>query len=256
MRLDRFLSAQTSLTRSAASEAIRRGAVCVNGTPVRKPDTAVDPQQDAVTLAGKPVQYEQFVYYLLHKPTGVLTAARDKNQPTVLDLIKPEDRRRGIAPSGRLDKDTSGMLLLTDDGQLSHQLISPRHHTAKYYLARLRDPYRPEYAEQFRAGIFLREGGSEEQCLPAECVSVGGQLALLRLREGKYHQVRRMFAAAGNFVIDLLRVQIGALPLPPELSKGAYQKLSTKDISLLCEDSSISSVRAFCMQHYSSYWIK
>lgn len=256
MRLDRFLSGQTSLARSAASNAVRRGSVTVNGAVVRKPETAVDPRRDTVTLCGEPVCYEEFVYYLLHKPVGVLTAARDRNQPTVLDLIAPEDRRKGLFPSGRLDKDTSGLLLLTDDGQLSHKMLSPRHHTAKYYLAALRSDYQPQYAEMFRSGILLREGEREEACLPAECAPVGDRLAVLELHEGKYHQVRRMFAAAGNYVTDLLRVQIGGLVLPPELPAGSYLKLSTKEISRIWEDSSISRVCAFCVQHYSSYWIK
>lgn len=256
MRLDRFLSGQTALSRAACTDAVKRGSVTVNGTVIRRPETAIDPAKDIVTLAGKPVAYEPYVYYLLHKPVGVLTAARDKKQPTVLDLVQPEDRRNGLFPSGRLDKDTSGLLLLTDDGQLSHKMLSPRHHTAKYYLAQLRDVYQPAYAEAFRSGILLREGDTEEACLPAECEPVGDRLAVLKLHEGKYHQVRRMFAAVGNFVTDLVRVQIGALALPPDLPAGAYLKLSTKETSLIWEDSSISRVCVFCMQHYSSYWIK
>lgn len=256
MRLDRFLSGQTALSRSAAADAVRRGSVAVNGTVVRKPETAVSPETDAVTLGGKPVSYEQFCYYLLHKPTGILTAARDKRQPTVLDLIAPEDRRKDLNPCGRLDKDTSGLLLLTDDGQLAHRMISPKHHVTKYYLALLSEPFSEDYIAAFRTGLMLREGDSEEACLPAECQAVDKRLAVLALTEGKYHQVRRMFAAVGNHVEQLLRVQVGALTLPPDLPAGAYLKLSTKDTPLLYADSSISRVCAFCAQYYSSYWIK
>ena len=256
MRLDRFLSEQTALSRKEAAEAVRRGAVTVNGKAVRKPETPVSPTRDAVICMGRAVQYEEFCYYLLHKPEGVITATRDSSQKTVLDLISPDDRRQGLFPSGRLDKDTSGLLLITNDGQLSHKMMSPRHRAAKYYLAALRDEISPQTAAAFRSGILLREGDAEEECLPAECAAIGDRLAVVELHEGKYHQVRRMFAAVGNHVEHLLRVQIGALTLPPQLPAGGYLKILPKDASLTLKDSSISSVCAFCRQNYSSYWIK
>lgn len=255
MRLDRFLSGQTSLSRSEAVSLIRRGCVTVNGAVVRRPEIAVDPANDAVTASGKAVVYAEFRYFLLHKPEGVLTAARDPAKKTVLDLISPEDRRKGLFPSGRLDLDTAGLLLITDDGALSHKMLSPRSHAAKYYLAALRDDYDSAYAAVFRKGILLREGDTEEPCLPAQCDAIGRRLAVLELYEGKYHQVRRMFAAVGNHVEHLLRVQIGSLPLPPELPRGGYLQIFNKDVSLLLADSSISRVCAFCEENYSSYWI-
>ncbi len=256
MRLDRFLSAQTALSRKEAADAVRHGAVTVNGAVIRRPETAVSPEKDTVICMGKPVEYAEFCYYLLHKPEGVITASRDKAQKTVLDLIAPEDRRRGLFPSGRLDKDTAGLLLITDDGQLSHRMLSPSHHVAKYYLAALRDDFEGEYIPAFRSGLMLREGDDNMQCLPADCDAIDTRLAVVELREGKYHQVRRMFSAVGNHVEHLLRVQIGSLPLPPQLPPGGYLKLFTKDVSLSLKDSSISHVCAFCAQNYSSYWIK
>ena len=172
MRLDRFLSGQTALSRRELGELIRHGAVTVNGTVIRKPDAAVQPETDAVTLRGSPVSYSEFHWFLLHKPEGVITAARDPKQKTVLDLLDPADRLPKLAPVGRLDKDTSGLLLITDDGVTAHRMISPKHHVAKYYLARLRDPFREEYVRKFRDGILLREGDREEACQQRNAVQL------------------------------------------------------------------------------------
>jgi 16S rRNA pseudouridine516 synthase len=256
MRLDRFLSGQTALSRRELGELIRHGAVTVNGTVIRKPDAAVQPETDAVTLRGSPVSYSEFHWFLLHKPEGVITAARDPKQKTVLDLLDPADRLPKLAPVGRLDKDTSGLLLITDDGVTAHRMISPKHHVAKYYLASLRDPFRQGYIRIFRDGILLREGDREEACQPAECCAIASDLAVLELHEGKYHQVRRMFAAAGNHVENLLRVQIGMLQLPPDLPEKRYLPLFNKDIESALKNSDISTVCAFCAENLSSYWIK
>ncbi len=255
MRLDRFFSEQTAYSRKEAAGFIRSGAVSVNGSPVRRPDAAVDPESDRITLRGAPVQYQKHRYILLHKPEGVITASRDHTQKTVLDLLKPEDRLPGLAPAGRLDKDTAGLLLITDDGQLAHRMLAPKTHAPKYYLAALRDPFTPETAERFRCGIMLREGDREEPCLPAESAAIAPKLAVLELHEGKYHQVRRMFAAAGNYVENLLRVQIGTLQLPPDLPAGGYLHIFHKDAETVLTKTHISDVCAFISQNYSSYWI-
>ena len=256
MRLDRFLSGQTAFSRRTLTELIRSGAVTCNGIVIRRPDAAVNPGTDTVTLQGKPVVYSEFHWFLLHKPEGVITAARDPKQKTVLDLLRSEDRLPRLAPVGRLDKDTAGMLLITDDGVTAHQMISPKHHVAKYYLAALRDPFRQNYISAFRSGMLLREGSSEEQCQPAACMQIADRLAVLELHEGKYHQVRRMFAAVGNHVENLLRVQIGQLRLPPDLPKNDYLPIFNKDVESALKNSDISEVCAFCAQDYSSYWIK
>jgi 16S rRNA pseudouridine516 synthase len=255
MRLDRFLSEQTTGTRKDAVGAIRHGAVTVNGTPVRDPAKHIDPEKDAVCLKGEPVSYQTARYYLMHKPAGVITASRDKKQKTVLDLLKPEDRFPNIAPVGRLDLDTAGLLLLTDDGKLAHRLISPAHHIAKYYMVWLRDPFSEETIPKFREGIYLREGSSEEQCLPAECVRLDERIALLELYEGKYHQVKRMFAAMGNHVDHLLRIGLGGFLLPPDLAKSTYIQIFQKEINILTGDSSIFEFAPKCIDKYSSYWI-
>ena len=255
MRLDRFLSGQTALSRKELTALIRSGAVTAGGTVIRKPETQIDPEQTAVTLCGEPVVYAAQHYFLMHKPAGVITASRDPKQKTVLDLLKPQDRLRGLFPSGRLDIDTEGLLLITDDGALSHQMLSPKHHVAKYYLVQLAAPFREEYISLFRSGIPLREGDHEEICQPAECRAVTSHLAVLELHEGKYHQVKRMFAAAGNHVDHLLRVGIGALRLPPDLAPGSYINIFNKDVYSALKNSDISEVCAFCAEFYSSYWI-
>ena len=256
MRLDRFLSGQTALSRKELTAEIRRGAVTVNGAAVRRPEAAVDPQKDAVTLHGAPVVYSEFHWFLLHKPAGVITASRDPKQKTVLDLLQPQDRLPKLFACGRLDLDTSGLLLITDDGVQSHKMLSPKHHVAKYYLVQLSEPFKREYIDLFRSGILLREGEREEPCLPAECEAVSERLAVLELHEGKYHQVKRMFAAAGNHVEKLMRFQVGGLQLPPNLPAGSYLNIFNKDVEKVFEKSCISDACAFCVQNYSSYWIK
>lgn len=255
MRLDRFLSEQTAGSRKDAVQAIRHGAVTVNGVSVRDPAKHITPETDTVCMQGKQVAFQQNRYYLMHKPSGVITASRDPKQKTVLDLINPADRFANIAPVGRLDLDTAGLLLLTDDGQLAHRLISPKSHIAKYYMVWLRDSFAEEIIPKFREGILLREGSSEEACLPAECLRLEERTALLALHEGKYHQVKRMFAAVGNHVEHLLRVQLGGLFLPPDLPKSAYTQIFQKEVNILTDDSSIFEAAPKCIENYSSYWI-
>lgn len=256
MRLDRFLTAQTAFSRRECAEAVRRGSVTVNGVTVRRPEEKITPGTDEICIAGKPVSYSEFHYFLMHKPCGVITASRDKSAQTVLDLLRPEDRLPGLFPCGRLDKDTSGLLLITDDGKLSHRMLSPKHHVTKYYLVQLSRPFERDYITRLAGGITLREGDAEEQCLPAECEQIGEKICTVGLTEGRYHQVRRSFAAMGNHVENLLRVGIGGLKLPPNLAAGAYSTIFTKDVENMLNASSISLMSEFCRMEYSSYWIK
>ena len=255
MRLDRFLSEQTALSRKEAQAAARKGLVTVDGIAVRKADTAINPETQTIAVSGKTIAYAQYHYFLLHKPEGVITATEDLKQKTVLDLLRPEDRLPKLAPCGRLDIDTTGLLLITDDGQLAHQMLSPKHHVPKYYLAKLRDPLAPNAPDAFEQGILLREGDKEEVCLPAQCAEIAPHLAVVGLQEGKYHQVKRMFASIGNHVEALMRFQIGNLPLPPDLAKNDYIVISNKEISRMLTNSQFSSICAFCKENYSSYWI-
>ncbi|MDD5946986.1 MAG: pseudouridine synthase [Oscillospiraceae bacterium] len=242
MRLDRFLSAQTTLSRKEAQTAIRRGEVTVNETVQRKPDLNVDPDEDHISLGRKPISYQKNHYFLMHKPAGVLTACSDRRQKTVLNLLAEEHRLPGLFPSGRLDIDTTGMLLITDDGMLSHKMLAPKSHVAKYYLATLRDPIQNYYADAFADGITLETHGEPEPCMPADFAAITDHIALIALHEGKYHQVKRMFAALGNHVEKLARVQIGALALPDDLQASEYTVISEADVQKMFEEMPFSEV--------------
>ena len=226
MRLDRLVSEGSALTRSQAAKAIRGGSVTLNGVPVRRPEQRVDENTDRICLGGKPVCYRRFHYYLMDKPTGLITASKDREAGTVLDLLPAEVKKQGVFPVGRLDKDTSGLLLLTDDGDFAHRVISPGSHVNKVYLAEVEGTLRPETALRFREGIVLKDG---TECLPAELEILSANTCLVTVQEGKYHQVRRMLAAAGNPVVTLRRLQIGALRLPDNSEPGSWRELSEEE---------------------------
>lgn len=220
-RLDKILSSQNLGSRKEAGAAVRAGRVAVNGETVRRPESKADPEEDEISFDGEPVAVRRRLYLMMNKPAGVLSASRDPKAETVVDLLPQKWRRRGMFPAGRLDKDTEGLLILTDDGDFAHRMLSPRHHVMKWYETRLEFPVSAGDAAAFREGIAL--GG--EVCLPAELSVLGGSLALVKIREGKYHQVKRMFLARQNRVLGLRRVRIGGLSLDPALSPGEAREL-------------------------------
>lgn len=231
-RLDKLVALQLRLSRKEAAALVRGGAVHVDGAPARDPARRADPA--AVTVRGQPLGYRAFVYLMLHKPAGVLTAARDRKQPTVLDCIDPALLRRGVQPVGRLDKDTTGLLLLTDNGQLAHRLLSPRHHVWKVYRARLSNAPAPDAAGRFAAGLALEDF----TCLPARLrlVEPGAQPVWeVSLREGRFHQVKRMCAAVGAQVVALERVAFGPLRLDPALRPGECRPLTPDEQARLLD---------------------
>ena len=190
----------------------------------------VDPQAAVILLDGEPLGYEKFTYVMLHKPAGVLTATEDRRQETVLDLLPPELRRRALSPVGRLDKDTEGLLLLTNDGQLAHRLLSPKSHVDKVYYARVDGALEPGDIAAFAAGMTLGDG---LECLPAGLEILSPTEALVTLREGKFHQVKRMLAARGKPVLYLKRLSMGRLRLDPALAPGAWRMLTEEERSAL-----------------------
>ena len=218
---------------------VRQGRVLVDGKPAPAADMKVDPQTAVILLDGEPLGYEKFTYVMLHKPAGVLTATEDRRQETVLDLLPPELRRRALSPVGRLDKDTEGLLLLTNDGQLAHRLLSPKSHVDKVYYARTAGCLTEEDCRAFAAGMTL--GGGLE-CLPAglEILSAGpeGSEGLVTLREGKFHQVKRMLASRGKPVRYLKRLSMGPLRLEDTLLPGQCRELSPEELA---------AVRSACM---------
>lgn len=229
-RLDKIISATGKKSRREVREMVRQGRVLVDGKPAPAADMKVDPQTAVILLDGEPLGYEKFTYVMLHKPAGVLTATEDRRQETVLDLLPPELRRRTLSPVGRLDKDTEGLLLLTNDGQLAHRLLSPKSHVDKVYYARVDGALEPGDIAAFAAGMTLGDG---LECLPAGLEILSPTEALVTLREGKFHQVKRMLAARGKPVLYLKRLSMGRLRLDPALAPGAWRMLTEEERSAL-----------------------
>ena len=229
-RLDKIISATGKKSRREVREMVRQGRVLVDGKPAPAADMKVDPQTAVILLDGEPLGYEKFTYVVLHKPAGVLTATEDRRQETVLDLLPPELRRRALSPVGRLDKDTEGLLLLTNDGQLAHRLLSPKSHVDKVYYARVDGALEPGDIAAFAAGMTLGDG---LECLPAGLEILSPTEALVTLREGKFHQVKRMLAARGKPVLYLKRLSMGRLRLDPALAPGAWRMLTEEERSAL-----------------------
>lgn len=229
-RLDKISSATGKKSRREVREMVRQGRVLVDGKPAPAADMKVDPQTAVILLDGEPLGYEKFTYVMLHKPAGVLTATEDRRQETVLDLLPPELRRRALSPVGRLDKDTEGLLLLTNDGQLAHRLLSPKSHVDKVYYARVDGALEPGDIAAFAAGMTLGDG---LECLPAGLEILSPTEALVTLREGKFHQVKRMLAARGKPVLYLKRLSMGRLRLDPALAPGAWRMLTEEERSAL-----------------------
>ena len=233
-RLDKLLSSTGYCTRKEAAAEIKRGAVSVDGTVYKDPSYKTDPQQACVMYQGERIGYQQFVYLMLHKPLGVLSAREDKEQKTVMDLLPPHYRARGVFPMGRLDKETSGLLILTDDGVLSHAVLSPKHHVDKVYLAQADGVLTQEDVQAFASGITLRDG---TKCRPAELeilrVENGISFVKVTLHEGKYHQVRRMLASRSAPVITLERIAEGPLTLDETLQPGAWRELTQQELEAL-----------------------
>ena len=230
IRLDKFLSDLGIAGRKELKQIIRSGRVTVDGKSVCVPETKVDCEHSAVAMDGRVLVYAKFHYYMMDKPCGVLTATEDGRQKTVLDLVTPEMRRMGIFPVGRLDKDTSGLLLLTDDGEFAHRVISPKSSVEKLYYAKVDGIPNEEDAAAFEKGIVLSDG---TQCLPAVLKISGDNSCYVTVMEGKYHQVRRMLASRGKTVLELRRLSIGALALDDTLSPGEFRELEQCEIDSL-----------------------
>lgn len=226
MRLDQFLAQQLGISRRDAKALLQKNRVTVNQSPVHLTKMQIAPESDLVEVDGERIEYHQHRYLILHKPKGVVSATEDARYPTVLSLVPPELFRKGFFPVGRLDIDTTGLLLLTDDGAFAHQIMAPRHHCKKTYLATLEGPVSEEELIPLREGITLSDG---TECLPAEVsICSGGEAPVIEivLSEGKYHQVKRMVAAISHSVVELHRIKIGELFLPKDLKAGECRELT------------------------------
>ena len=225
-RLDKLLASTGRWSRREVKELVRQGRVRADGRVVLKPEEKLDPAA-SLTVDGAPVDFATFVYLMLHKPAGLLSAPGDRDQLTGLDLLPPELKRRRLFPVGRLDKDTTGLLLLTDDGDLAHRLLSPKKHVDKVYLAQVEGRTDRADAAALAAGLVLGDG---LRCLPAGLEPLGdGSRCLVTLREGKYHQVKRMLAARGKPVVSLHRLSMGTLTLDERLKPGQWRFLTPEE---------------------------
>ena len=228
LRIDKYLADCGIGTRSEVKQYIKKKQILVNGELIAKPDIKIDENKDEVYFQGKKVVYEKYVYYLFHKPQGCVTAKQDNLHKTVMEYF-PEDLQKILAPVGRLDLDTEGLLLLTNDGELTHHLLSPTHHIPKTYYAILDKPVPEEAISLFEKGIDI---GDEKLTLPAELKLLNENdtfAAELTICEGRFHQVKRMFASVGCKVTYLKRLSMGSLSLG-DLPLGAYRKLSKEEI--------------------------
>lgn len=233
IRLDKFLADMGYGTRSEVKKEITKGNVKINGLPVRKPETKIDTEKDEVMYREQPAAYEKYEYYMLNKPAGVISATTDKREKTVLDLIG-EKQRKDLFPVGRLDKDTEGLLLITNDGELAHRLLSPKKHVDKVYYVRVQGELAEEDIRRLAEGIDI---GEEKLTLPARLViRKSGQFseAEITIQEGKFHQVKRMFHALGKEVVYLKRLSMGTLVLDGNLKPGEYRKLTKEERDGLC----------------------
>ena len=229
-RLDKVLAATGRWSRREVKLLVKQGQVRVNGAAASSAEEKLDPETAAVTVGGQTVVLQKHTYIMLHKPAGVLSATEDSRQKTVLELLPPELRRRGLSPVGRLDKDTEGLLLLTDDGELAHRLLSPKYHVDKRYYAEVDGLLGPADADAFAKGMTLDDG---LVCLSAGLELCGSGACIVTLQEGKFHQVKRMLAFRGAPVRYLKRLAMGPLALDPSLETGAFRELTAAEVSAL-----------------------
>lgn len=256
MRLDKFLSGMGAGTRTEIKKAVKAGLVTVDGAVAKNPGMQVS-EDSAVTFRGEPVVYEQFVYYMMNKPAGIISASDDSREETVVDLID-EQKRKDLFPAGRLDRDTEGLLLITNDGGLAHRLLSPKHHVDKRYYAEVSGTVTEDDVQAFADGLVLPDG---LECLPAkleilraadddeevssdesspednshEVEFLATSEVEVVIQEGKFHQIKRMFAARGMEVLYLKRLTMGPLILDDTLEPGEYRRLTEKELQSLKE---------------------
>ncbi len=231
MRIDKFISSLGIASRKEAAAAAKRGGVTVDGVPVRDLSRHIDPECASVVYLGRELSYKKYTYVMLNKPAGYVSATEDSSLPPVTDLLSPELRKRELFPVGRLDRDTVGLMILTNNGTLAHSLLSPKHHVDKKYYFESSEPLPEEAEELFEKGITLRDG---YECKEAGLLlNDGRKSGIITLTEGKYHQIKRMIASFGNSVTYLRRIEFAGIPLDETLAEGDWRELSDNEIEIL-----------------------
>lgn len=254
MRIDKFISSQTMYTRTDISKLLWKRKVSVNDKIVRDGEFKIDPENDKVEVSGDMIKYREKIYMILNKPYGYVCATEDKKDPTVIDIIPNELKRKDIFPAGRLDKDSEGMVLITNDGDLSHRILSPKKHIPKYYIVKLYKKIGENYERVFEDGMILDDG---TKCLPAKVRRCPGteNVAFAELFEGKFHQLKRMFEAVENNVEKLVRIRMGGLEMPEKLRVGECMEILHNDVEKLLKHEPFEVVFKLFLDNFSSYWI-
>lgn len=228
-RLDKIISNQTSYTRSDVKKFIKQKKVKVNNIIIDKPEFKVDCEKDIINLNGANINFKKNVYLVLNKPKGYISATEDRKIPTVLDIVDKDYGNRNLFPVGRLDRDTTGLMILTDDGDFTHNILSPKKDSKKIYIAIIDIPVTEEMIVGFENGVQLIDG----ECKPSKLEKIGEYTAKVTLTEGKYHQIKRMFGCYKAKVIELKRIQIGDFKLPQDLNEGEYRELTQEELILV-----------------------
>ena len=231
-RIDKIIASQGQYSRSEVKKLVKDGRITLDGKTVKSSDVKADPDQNDIAIDGKSISYKKHLYIMLNKPQGVVSATEDTDHKTVIDLVPKELKRDGLFPAGRLDSDTVGFVLITDDGDFAHKILSPKNHIMKTYHATLQRELTQDDIDAFKKGIELEDG---TLCLEAEVSPIDSDkpMAEIKICEGKYHQVKRMFAALGNKVLFLKRVKMGKLSLDENLPEGQCREITPHELELI-----------------------
>ena len=231
MRIDKIISSMGIATRREIAKVARGGGITVDGVVVKDPSKHFDPEKSTVTYLGRVLKYSTYTYVMLNKPTGYVSATEDTRLPYVLELLSAEHQKMGLFPVGRLDRDTTGLMILTNHGTLAHDLLSPRHHVEKEYRFTVECPLVPEAEERLLSGIVI-DGG--EQCKSARLLADADRMGgVIVLTEGKYHEIKRMMEALGNRIVTLERIRFATIALDPKLARGQWRELTEEEINIL-----------------------
>lgn len=228
-RADKIISNQTGYTRSEVKRLIKSKKIMINNIIIDKPEIKVDIEKDVISIEGKNIVFKKNVYLVLNKPKGYISATEDRKMPTVLDIVSKDYGNRNLFPVGRLDKDTTGLMILTDDGDFAHNILSPKKDSHKIYIAKIDILVTREMIAGFEKGVKLIDG----ECKPSKLEKIDEYVAKVTLTEGKYHQIKRMFGCYGAKVTELKRIQIGDFNLPEDLMEGEYRELTQEEIKLV-----------------------
>lgn len=230
-RIDKIIASQGQYSRKEVKALIAKGRIAVDGRIVSSSSEKADPMTMLLTVDGKPLEFKRNLYLVLNKPKGYVSATEDREHPTVLELVPQEYRGRDLFPAGRLDRDTTGLMIITDDGVLAHNILTPKKHVPKRYHVELDIPVTEEMRLGFSEGVMLNDGVSKA----ADLIKTGEKTAEVTLREGRYHQIKRMFGCFGAEVVELKRLGMGRLTLPADLAEGECREMSEEELALLQE---------------------